>query len=117
MIWEVIWPIVLTLFFLGLTVLIILIVPLVLQFKDTITKLNQALDTINNELPTILDNVNDVTKTINLATNKVEGTVERFSELETIITQQIKIPIKTIASIVATLLKLVTTLVGRRKSK
>ena len=117
MIWEVIWPIVLTLFFLGLTVLIILIIPVLLQLKDTITKLNQTLDTVNNDLPTIMDNVNDMTKTLNMATNKVEGTVERFSELETIITQQIKIPIKTIASIVATLLKLITTLVGRRKSK
>ena len=34
MIWEVIWPIVLTLFFLGLTVLIILIVPLLIQLKE-----------------------------------------------------------------------------------
>ena len=117
MIWDVIWPIVLTLFFLGLTVLIILIVPVLLQFKDTITKLNQTLDIANNDLPTIMDNVNDVTKNINIASNKVEGTVERFSELETIITQQIKVPIKTIASIVATLLKLVTAMVTRRKSK
>ena len=117
MIWDVIWPIVLTLFFLGLTVLIILIVPVLLQFKDTITKLNQTLDIVNNDLPTIMDNVNDVTKNINIASNKVEGTVERFSELETIITQQIKVPIKTIASIVATLLKLVTAMVTRRKSK
>ena len=52
-----------------------------------------------------MDNVNDVTKNINLASNKVEGTVERFSELETIITQQIKVPIKTIASIVANFAK------------
>lgn len=117
MIWEVIWPIVLTLFFLGLTILIILLIPVILQIKDTITKLNQTLDTVNKDLPTVMTNVSDVTKSLNIASVKVESAVDSFSDLEKTINQQIRVPLKTIASIISTLLKILTTMMGRRKNK
>lgn len=114
MIWDVIWPIVLTLFFTGLTILIILLIPVALQLRDTFQKLNNTLDTVNHDLPQIMDNINDVAKTVNSATEKVEGAVNSFTELETIITQQIKVPLRTIAQIIASLLKLVTAIASRR---
>jgi uncharacterized protein YoxC len=117
MIWEVIWPIVLTLFFIGLTILTILLIPVVIQLRDTLTKFNSTLDTINHDLPQIMDNVNEVTKTVNTASIKIQGAVDSFAELETIITQQIKVPLRTIAQIISSLLKLVTLFAGRRKNR
>jgi len=115
MIWEVIWPIVLTLFFLGLTVLIILLIPVILQVKESLSRLNQALDIVNKDLPTVMTNISDVSKTLNIASVKIEGAVDSFSDLEKTINQQIRVPLKTIASIIATLLKILTAMMGRRK--
>jgi ABC-type transporter Mla subunit MlaD len=115
MIWEVIWPIVLILFFLGLTVLIILLIPVILQVKESLSRLNQALDILNKDLPTVMTNVSDVSKTLNIASVKIEGAVDSFSDLERTINQQIRVPLKTIASIIATLLKILTAMMGRRK--
>lgn len=115
MIWEVIWPIVLTLFFLGLIVLIILLIPVILQVRESLSKLNQALDTVNKDLPMVMTNVSDVSKTLNIASVKIEGAVDSFSDLEKTINQQIRVPLKTIASIIATLLKILTAMMGRRK--
>jgi len=116
-IWEVLWPIVLTLFFLGLTVLIILLIPVILQLKDSLGRFNQTLDIVNKDLPTVMSNMSDVSKTVNLASVKIESAVDNFSDLEKTINQQIRVPLKTIASIIATLLKIMTTIVGKRKSR
>jgi len=115
MIWEVIWPVVLTLFFLGLIILIILLIPVILQFRESLSRLNQALDTVNKDLPTVMTNVSDVSKSLNIASVKIEGAVDSFSDLERTINQQIRVPVKTIASIIATLLKVLTATMGRRK--
>lgn len=110
-----IWEIVLTVFFGVLIVLAGFLIPVVLQFRESLTKLNQALDTINKDLPIMMNNFTEVSKSLTVATVKIENAVDGFSELEKIITEQIKIPLKTIANIIATLLKLLTALVGRRK--
>ncbi len=110
-----IWEIVLTLFFVALIVLIILLIPIVLQFRDSLTKLNQTLDTVNKDLPQMMNNFTEVSKSLSVATVKIENAVDGFSELEKIVTEQIKVPLKTIANIISTLLKLLTTLVGRKK--
>ena len=115
-IWEVLWPIVLTLFFLGLTVLIILLIPVILQFKDSLGRFNQTLDIVK-DLPTVMSNMSDVSKTVNMASVKIESAVDNFSDLEKTINQQIRVPLKTIASIIATLLKILTAIVGKRKSR
>ena len=117
MIWEVVWPIVLTLFFLGLTILIILLIPVILQLRESLSKFNQTMDTLNKDLPTVMTNVSDVSKTLNLASVKIEGAVDNLSDLEKTINQQIRVPLKTIASIIATLLKILTAMMGRRKAK
>lgn len=114
MFWEIIWPIVLTLFFLSLILLVIFLIPVILQIRDSVAKLNQTLDTVNRDLPTVMSNVSEVSKTLNTASVKIEGAVDSISDLEKTITQQIKVPLKTIASIISTLLKLVTALVGKR---
>lgn len=110
-----IWEIVLTLFFVALIVLIILLIPIVLQFRDSLSKLNQTLDTVNKDLPQMMNNFTEVSKSLSVATVKIEKAVDGFSELEKIVTEQIKVPLKTIANIISTLLKLLTTLVGRKK--
>jgi predicted PurR-regulated permease PerM len=110
-----IWEIVLTLFFVALIVLVILLIPIVLQFRESLSKLNQTLDTVNKDLPQMMNNFTEVSKSLSVATVKIENAVDGFSELEKIVTEQIKVPLKTIANIISTLLKLLTTLVGRKK--
>ncbi len=112
-----IWEIVLTIFFISLIVLIILLIPIVLQFRESLSKLNQTLDTINKDLPQMMNNFTEVSKSLTVATVKIENAVDGFSEIEKMITEQIKVPLKTIANIIATLLKLLTALLGKRKRK
>lgn len=77
--------------------------------------MDQALDTLNKDLPQVMTNFSEVSKTLSLATVKIESAVDNFSELERIVTNQIKMPLKTIAQIIATMLKLLTTLVSRKR--
>jgi len=113
--WDLIWLITLILFFFSLTILVILLIPIVIQFRGTLTKLDQALDVLNKDLPQVMTNFSDVSKSLSLATVKIETAVDNFSELERIVTNQIKVPLKTIAQIIATMLRLLTTLVSRKK--
>ncbi len=109
------WEYTLALFFIALTILVGFLIPVILQFKDSLSKINQTLDTVNRDLPNMMNNFAEVSKSLTQATVKIESAVDSFSELEKMITEQIKVPLKTIASIISTLLKLLTTLVGRKK--
>lgn len=110
-----IWEIVLTLFFIALIVLIVLIIPVVLQFRESLSKLNLTLDTVNKDLPQMLANFTDVSKSLTVASAKIEKAVDNFSEIERMITDQIKVPLRTIAQIISTLLKLLTALIGKKR--
>lgn len=110
-----IWEIVLTLFFLALIVLVVMLVPVVMQLRQSLTKFNQAMDTLNKDLPEVMSNVNDISKSLTVTSTKIENAADNFAEIERLITEQIKVPLRTIAQIIASLLKLVTTLAGRRK--
>ena len=61
-----IWEIVLTLFFLALIVLVVMLVPVVMQLRQSLTKFNQAMDTLNKDLPEVMSNVNDISKSSTL---------------------------------------------------
>ena len=63
----------------------------------------------------MMNNFTEVSKSLTVATVKIESAVDGFSEIERMITEQIKVPLKAIASIIATLLKLLTALLGKKK--
>ena len=110
-----VWEIVLTAFFVALIILIILLIPVVLQFRQSVLKLNQTLDTVNKDLPDVMSNVTEITKSLTVTSSKIQNAADSFGEIERLITEQIKVPLRTIAQIIASLLKLVTALAGRRK--
>ncbi|KAA3610418.1 MAG: DUF948 domain-containing protein [Calditrichaeota bacterium] len=109
------WEYALGAFFISLIVLVAFLIPVINQFRDSLSKLNQTLDTVNRDLPQLMNNFTEVSKSLTVATEKVEKAVDGFSEIEKMITEQIKVPLKTIANIISTLLKLLTALVGRKK--
>lgn len=109
-----IWETAIVIFLLSLTVLVYLTIPLLLKFRESLKKLNQTIDTVNNDLPGIMTNVNEICDSLNNTVQKVESTVDDVVELEQIITNEIKEPLKNIAQAIAMLLQLANKLFDRK---
>jgi ABC-type transporter Mla subunit MlaD len=80
-------------------------------FTDRFSLFNNS---VNNDLPDIMTNVNEICDSLNNTVQKVESTVDDVVELEQIITNEIKEPLKNIAQAIAMLLQLANKLFDRK---
>jgi hypothetical protein len=62
-----------------------------------------------------MNNLSDVSKSLSVTSVKIEKDVDNVTEIERIITEQIKVPLRTIAQIISTLLKIMSAFVGKKK--
>lgn len=112
-----IWEFAFVVFLLALTALVILLIPVVLQLKDSIVKLNSTLDMINKDLPEVMSNFMNVSKSLTVTTGKIEETIEHLNQMEANFKQQVQAPLKTIGNVVSSLVKISSLLLSRRKSR
>ncbi len=112
-----VWEIALVIFLLSFTVLIYLTIPVVLQFKSMLRKAGRTLDVLNDDLPDILKNLNELSETANETSQKVKSAVTDITELEKLLSDEIKKPLQNIAQSVATLLQLLNKLFLRKSPK
>jgi len=112
-----IWEFAFVVFLLALTALVILLIPVVLQLKDSIIKLNSTLDLVNKDLPEVMANFMVVSKSLTTTTVKIEETVNHLNKMEANFKQQVQAPIKTIGNIVTSVVKISSLLLSRKKSR
>jgi uncharacterized protein YoxC len=88
-----VWEIALVIFLLVLTALVIILIPTVLNLRNTLKKASKLLENVNGELPDILADVSDITYRANIATEKIDKTVSNITEVEKKISAEIKEPL------------------------
>ncbi len=111
------WEIALIVFFLSLTVLVYLLIPVVLKLKDTLQNVNKTLSIVNKDLPELMENVQDISVTLNTVSKKVETTVNDVVELEQLFSKEIKQPLQNIANSIGMLLQILNRLFDKKRSK
>ncbi len=111
------WEIAFVVFLAALTALVVLLIPIVLQIKESVGKLNQTLDTVNKDLPEVMSNLKDLSGNLTNTTIKVETAISSLAEIEEAFTHQIKARLATLGSALSTVIKLVGVLSGKRKKK
>ncbi len=111
------WEIALIVFFLSLTVLVYLLIPVVLKLKDTLQNVNKTLSIVNKDLPELMENVQDISVTLNTVSKKVETTVNDVVELEQLFSKEIKQPLQNIANSIGMLLQILNKLFDKKRRK
>ncbi len=110
-----VWEVAFVIFLLSLTVLVYLLIPVVIRFRETLGKVNKTLDVLNDDLPEIVKNVNTISERVNTMMKTAEETVEDIAHLEHTISKEIKEPLQNVAQIVATLIQLINRMFLRSK--
>ena len=111
------WEIAFVIFLLALTALAVLLIPVVIQLKDSIGKINQTLDTVNKDLPEVMENLKNVSATLTTTTVKVNSAVDSLAKIEETFTEQIKSRLTTLGSALGSVISLMNLLSGRKKRK
>jgi|GEM_PF-1378005 uncharacterized protein YoxC len=101
-----VWEVAFVIFLLSLTVLVYLLIPVVIRFRDTLGKVNKTLDAVNKDLPEILEHVRTVSERVDGIVDTAQKTVEDVAQLEYTITKEIKEPLQNIAQVIGTLIQL-----------
>ena len=112
-----VWEIAFVIFLLSLTVLVYLLIPVVLRFRDTLGRLNKTLVVLNDDLPEILKNVQSITERLDRVMKTAEDTVEDIAKIEHTITKEIKQPLMNIAQVIGTIIQLLNRLLVWPKKK
>ena len=100
-----VWETALVLLILSATILIILLIPIVIQFKQTLKKMNQTFDTLNADLPELLTDLRDVGASFSNVSQILENITDDVAELEHTVVSQIKEPLQNVASFIGSLLQ------------
>ena len=109
------WEIALIIFFLSLTVLVYLLIPVVFKFKETLKQINNTLGIVNKNLPDLMNNVQDISETLTVVSKKVEATVDDVVELEQLFSKEIKQPLQNIANSIGMLLQILNKVFDKKK--
>ncbi len=112
-----VWEIAFVIFLLSLTVLVYLLIPVIIRFRETLGRVNKTLDAVNEDLPEILKNVKSVAQRVDGMVNTAEKTVEDIAQLEYTISKEIKEPLQNIAQVIGTLIQIMNRLFYRPQSK
>ncbi len=112
-----VWEVAFVIFLLSLTVLVYLLIPVVLRFRNTLGRVNKTLVILNDDLPDILKHIQNITERLDRVLKTVEDTVEDVAQLEHTITKEIKEPIFNIAQVVGTLIQLLNKILIWPKKK
>lgn len=88
-----VWEIALVIFLLVLTVLVILCIPVLMNFRKTLIKVSTLADNLNEELPDILADISEITYQASLASGKINDAVGDLAEMEKKISSEIKEPL------------------------
>lgn len=112
-----VWEIAFVIFLLSLTVLVYLLIPVALRFRDTLGRLNRTLIVLNDDLPEILKNVQSITERLDKVMKTAEGAVEDIAQIEQTVTKEIKEPLINIAQIIGTVIQLINRLLVWPKKK
>lgn len=111
------WEYALVFMLISLTILIILAIPVLLNIRTTLSRLNKTLGTVNKDLPEIMVNVRDISKSLTGTTEKIKNAVDDIAELEKIVVKEIKDPLENIAQAVGMILRIGNKLFDRKKKK
>lgn len=109
-----VWEIALVILLLSLTVFVFLLIPTIIQFRQSLKKINETLDIVNNDLPEVMSGVSDITKSLSAASGKIETAVNDLSEIEELVVKEIKVPLQHIAQAISVLLQLADRLFTRK---
>ncbi len=112
-----VWEVAFVIFLLSLTVLVYLLIPVIIRFRDTLGRINKTLDTINEDLPEILKNVHTISQRADGIIDTAEKTIDDVSQLEYTISKEIKEPLQNIAQIVGSLLQIFNKIFYRPQAK
>lgn len=112
-----VWEVAFIIFLLSLTVLVYLLIPVVLRFRDTLGRLNKTLVILNDDLPEILKNIESITERLDKVMKTAEDAVEDIVKIEHTITKEIKEPLINIANIIGTVIQLLNRLLTWPKKK
>ncbi len=107
-----VWEVAFVIFLLSLTVLVYLLIPVVLRFRETLGKVNKTLLVLNDDLPEILKNVQSITERLDRVMKTAEGAVEDIANIERTVTKEIKEPLMNIAQIIGTVIQLLNRLLS-----
>ena len=112
------WEIALIIF-LAITIFVVILLPLVLEFRTTLKKISNLADNLNKDLPHILENINKISAHTTTASEKLNNTIGDIVEFEQKISKEIKQPVidatATIAAVIRGLQAFVTYFVQNRK--
>ena len=99
-----VWEIALAFFLLICSILILYLIPMVFEFRKTLTKITDVADTLQNDLPEILKNINNLSAQASNTGEKLQGVVGDIVEIEQRVTKEIKEPLLEAAATFAGLL-------------
>ena len=88
-----VWEIALVIFLLVLTVLMILLIPVIINLRKTLTKISTLADNLNKELPDILADISEITYQASEVSEKINDTVGDITDIEKKISSEIKEPL------------------------
>jgi predicted PurR-regulated permease PerM len=111
-----IWETALVLLILSLTILFILLIPIVFQFKYTLKKMDQTFDTLNADLPELLSDLRDVGASFSNVSQTLENITDDVAELEQTVVTEIKEPLQNVASFIGSVLQFGNRLRRKKKS-
>lgn len=112
-----IWETALVLLLLSLVVLVFQMIFFLLQAKDTARKLNKTLEIVNTNLPEVMERITEISRSVSKTVTKVEGAAQDITEIEQIISKEIKDPLKNVAQAVSTVLQLANRVFFRKSAK
>ncbi len=111
-----VWETALILLILSATILVLFLIPVVVQLRHSLKKMDETFDTLNKDLPAILDDLKIMGESFSSVSQRIEDMTEDFAELEETMYKEIKEPLQNIASVISSVLQLGSRLVNRRKS-
>ena len=111
-----VWETALVLLILSLTILVILLIPTILQFRQSLKKMDKTFDTLNADLPEILTDLKDVGESFGNISRTLENITDDVAELEYTVVKEIKEPLQNVASVVGSILQFGNRFMKRRKS-
>jgi len=107
-----VWEIALVVFLLVLSMLTLLLIPVVLQLRITLSKISALVEGINKNLPNILNDVNQVTTQVAKAGLQIQNAVDDIVDIERRISHGIKRPTVEIAASLGALIKSIQTILS-----
>lgn len=110
-----VWETALILFLLSMTILVILLIPSILQFRKSLKRMDETFKLLNRELPELLTNLNNIGDALSSMSKKMKLMTDDFADLEQMVVNEIKEPLQNIVSFIATILQFGNKLMHKRK--